>query len=112
MNEYEHLGSLFERMFSSQIFKNPGCRNCKDQFVELADISFCDFWDAQERKNEKIGNSCVIIRSEKAMHLFEDLLQERYINVVTELSENEVINTQPHIVKAKKKVIYTSKKNI
>src|SRR5699024_4597837 len=37
--EYPHNGSLFERMFSSQIFKNPGCRACKDHFAENADIS-------------------------------------------------------------------------
>lgn len=71
--EYVHNGSLFERMFSSQIFKNPGCRGCKDHFAEQAEISFCDFWNAEERKTESEGNSCVIIRSARADEYFSKI---------------------------------------
>ena len=44
-------------MFSSQIFKNPACRECHDHFAEYSDISFCDFWNEEERRKEKEGNS-------------------------------------------------------
>ena len=53
--EFDHLGSLFEVMFSSQIFKNPACRECHDHFAEYADISLCDFWNSEERIKEKEG---------------------------------------------------------
>lgn len=97
-----HQGSLFERMFSSQIFKNPGCRYCKDHFAENADISFCDFWDTKEMKNETEGNSCVIIRSVKAQKLFDALCQNKYIEVIREVSEAEIVKTQLNVLKAKK----------
>ncbi len=100
--EFVHTGSLFERMFSSQVFKNPGCRQCKDHFAEKADISFCDFWNEEESKTESEGNSCVIIRSKEAQDIFERMQQDSYIDVIRELSEFETVNTQMHVLKAKK----------
>jgi coenzyme F420-reducing hydrogenase beta subunit len=100
--EFKHPGSLFERMFSSQVFKNPGCRCCKDHFAEMADISFCDFWDQQELKAETVGNSCVILRSEEAERLMQLMQVDGYINVVRHLTEQEVAMTQMHVLKAKK----------
>lgn len=100
--DYAHNGSLFERMFSSQVFKNPGCRNCKDHFAEQADISFCDFWNEDERKSEHEGNSCVIVRSVKAHEIFYQMQQDGYVEVVRSLSETEIENGQMQILKAKK----------
>ncbi len=100
--EYVHNGSLFERMFSSQIFKNPGCRECKDHFAEQAEISFCDFWNDGERKTESEGNSCVIIRSERAEEYFNKTLEAGFVEIVRNLNENEVAKTQMHVLKAKK----------
>ena len=91
--EYVHNGSLFERMFSSQIFKNPGCRGCKDHFAEQAEISFCDFWNAEERKTESEGNSCVIIRSARADEYFNKMQKLGFIEVVRDLDEKEVADT-------------------
>ena len=99
--EYVHNGSLFERMFSSQIFKNPGCRGCKDHFAEQAEISFCDFWNAEERKTESEGNSCVIIRSARADEYFNKMQKLGFIEVVRDLDEKEVADTQMHALKAK-----------
>lgn len=100
--EKYHTGSLFERMFSSQIFKNPGCRKCSDHFAENADISFCDFWNIEEMSNEKIGNSCVIVRSEYGKQIFDDMISERVVSVVRELEKKEVIKSQYSVLKAKK----------
>ena len=102
VEEHSHLGSLYERMFSSQIFKNYGCVYCKDHFAEVAEISFCDFWNSKELEEERIGNSCVIVRSERAKEIFEDLIRQGYINIVRELKEEEVISTQLTVLKAKK----------
>ena len=106
--EYVHNGSLFERMFSSQIFKNPGCRGCKDHFAEQAEISFCDFWNAEERKTESEGNSCVIIRSARADEYFNKMQELGFIKVVRSLNEKEVADTQMHFLKAKKGKLHSS----
>ena len=106
--EYVHNGSLFERMFSSQIFKNPGCRGCKDHFAEQAEISFCDFWNAEERKTESEGNSCVIIRSARADEYFSKMQKLGFIEVVRDLDEKEVADTQMHALKAKKGKLHSS----
>lgn len=100
--EYSHLGSLFERMFSSQIFKNPACRVCNDHFVEDADISFCDYWNGNELKKERIGNSCTIIRTDRAHDIFNDMVQSGYIEIVHELTESDVIESQKMVLKVKK----------
>lgn len=100
--EFNHQGSLFERMFSSQIFKNPGCRYCMDHFAEEADISFCDFWDRQEMLSENEGNSCVIIRSEKADEIFLQMQGSGYVETIRELDEQAILHTQYPVLLAKK----------
>lgn len=100
--EYIHNGSLFERMFSSQIFKNPGCRNCIDHFAEDADISFCDFWNVDEMKSEHTGNSCVIIRSEELSTIFKEMIANGYVKVVRSLTKEELVSTQSSVLNAKK----------
>lgn len=107
---YAHNGSLFERMFSSQIFKNPGCRSCKDHFAEKSDISFCDFWNDKECESEHEGNSCVIVRSEKAQTIFQQMQQDGYVETVRELSEEEVENGQMQVLKAKKSNLHNTLK--
>lgn len=102
MVEQDHQLSLFEKMFSSQIFKNPGCRYCTDQFAEDADISFCDFWNREEMKKEHEGNSCVIVRSPRASMILSEMQETGYIKVVQRLSEQEVVDTQWHVLLAKK----------
>lgn len=106
--EYNHLGSPFEQMFSSQIFKNPGCRECRDHFAEQAEISFCDFWNAEERRTESEGNSCVIIRSKRAGEYFDKMQEAGFVEVVRSLNENEVAETQMHVLKAKKGTLHNS----
>ena len=103
--EFKHFGSLFEKMYSSQIFKNPACKYCKDHFAEKADISFCDFWDSDEIKHETLGNSAVIIRSVDAYNIFNQMEQEKYIKVKRDLEGNDLLNTQSHVVNAKKSLL-------
>lgn len=106
--EYIHNGSLFERMFSSQIFKNHGCRECRDHFAEQAEISFCDFWNTEERRTESEGNSCVIIRSKRAGEYFDKMQEAGFVDVVRSLNENELVETQMHVLKAKKGTLHNS----
>ncbi len=98
----KYINSLFDQMFTSQIFKNSGCHQCKDHFAECADISFCDFWNSQEMANETEGNSCVIIRNEEMKSAFSDLVQNGYVEEVKILSETEILQSQINVLKAKK----------
>jgi coenzyme F420 hydrogenase subunit beta len=100
--DFCHTGSLFERMFSSQVFKNPGCRQCKDHFAELADISFCDYWNQEEREREFIGNSCTIVRSNNGLEVIQQAIEFGYLEIVKNLDLEDVLNTQMHVLKAKK----------
>lgn len=97
-----HSGSLFERMFSSQIFKNTGCRYCKNHFAENADISFCDFWNKNEMASEQEGNSCVIVRTQRAHDLLQRMQDDNYIEIVRKLTEEEIEAGQMHVLKVKK----------
>lgn len=106
----KHTGSLFECMFSSQIFKNSACDKCYDHFAEESDISFCDFWSQDEMKNEKVGNSCVIARTDKASDIIKQMREEGYIDIVKELIAKEVIETQKSVLIAKKTEIRNSSK--
>lgn len=108
--EFRHTSSFFEKMFSSQIFKNPGCRNCRDHFAEYADISFCDFWDKEEMSNEKQGNSCVIVRSAKATEIFDRMVADNQVELVKMLTEESVIKTQLRVLKAKKGDLHSNRK--
>lgn len=108
--DFQHLGSLFERMFSSQIFKNPGCRFCTDHFAECADVSFCDFWSPEEVKTESNGNSCVIVRTQKAAAIIEEMISKRFITEVRTPTECETIQTQLTALKTKKTNIHDMKK--
>lgn len=103
--ENNHSGSLFERMFSSQVFKNPACRECHDHFAEKADISLCDFWDTKELAEERIGHSCVIIRNSRAESIFSSAVKDNYISIYKELNDDEVINSQRQIINVKKELI-------
>lgn len=104
-----HQGSLFERMFSSQVFKIKGCRLCQDHFAEEADISFCDYWNADEMKVEHIGNSCVIIRNKLAHRIFNNMLLKGYVEIVKELTMKEIINSQLTVLKVKKGTVKETK---
>lgn len=92
--EQTHQKSYFEKMFSSWIFKNKACLNCNDQFASAADISFFDFWNKEEMKNEHIGNSAVIIRTDFAEKHFINSVKENYIEIQKKISEKDAINTQ------------------
>ncbi len=94
VKETPHSKSDFEKLFSSQIFKNPACYNCNDQFATCADISLFDFWNKDEMKNEKTGNSAVIIRNDKAEKIFNGAINLNYIETVKIISEEDAVKTQ------------------
>lgn len=98
-----HLHSNFNAIFSSQVYKNIGCRQCHEQFAEEADISFFDFWNQKEIQTEHIGKSGTIIRTTNGKKLFENALKKNYLEINLKLSEEDVINSQFWVILMKKK---------
>lgn len=66
------------------------------------------FWNAEERRTESEGNSCVIIRSARADEYFNKMQELGYVEVVRNLDEKEVVETQMHVLKAKKGKLHSS----
>ncbi len=102
----KHLESLFSQLYKSQVFRNPACLQCNDQFAEDSDISFFDFWNSKEQQRERIGNSGIIVRSTNAAIYLEDMFRKNYIDVVGCISEKDVIKSQAWPVLLKKKRYY------
>lgn len=103
IQEQEHYISDFNSIYSSQVYRNRGCRFCHDQFAEEADISFFDFWNSKEVEEEQKGKSGTIIRTEKAEKIVDELNDKKRINLYRRLSECEVIECQEWIILLKKK---------
>lgn len=103
IQEQEHYISDFNAIYSSQVYRNRGCRFCHDQFAEEADISFFDFWNSEEVKEERQGKSGTIIRTEKAETVMNELIRRKRIGKYRNLAEQEIIECQEWVVLLKKK---------
>lgn len=64
---------LWNKMFASRLFTPNRCMLCRDSTGELADISFGDPW-LDRFKDEKIGKSILICRSQEGRRLIEHAL--------------------------------------
>lgn len=110
--ETPHNKSDFEKIYSSQIFRRKSCLDCYDHFAENADISLFDFWNSKEMKNEKIGNSAVIIRSDKGEKIIKDAVEKNYIEIQISLTEQEALETQQSPLYFKKNKPYKKRAKI
>jgi colanic acid/amylovoran biosynthesis protein len=100
-----HLESFFSTLYTSQIFRNPACLQCNDQFAEQSDISFFDYWNLRELQREKYGNSGIIVRSENALEYLEEMIQKKYIEIKEQLRERDIVEAQgwPILLKKQEK---------
>jgi len=102
ITKQEHYHSDFNAIYSSQVYRNRGCRYCHDQFAEEADISFFDFWNSKEVREEKYGKTGTIVRTEKGEKILRELEADKRLCISGELKEEEVIDCQEWIVLLKK----------
>lgn len=101
--EQEHYRSDFNSIYSSQIYRAKGCRYCHDQFAEEADISCFDFWNDDELKNETVGKTGVIIRTDRGKTIIDSLIDKGRIAISKDLSATDVSQSQLWILLLKKK---------
>lgn len=65
---------------NAYFFMNEGCFSCKDQFNEMADISFGDVW-LPGMKHKKIKYTGCIVRSQKAKELLQQAKDRQRIQL-------------------------------
>lgn len=106
--ETAHGKSYFGAMFTSQLFRRYGCRFCPSHFAEESDLTFFDFWDDEEMKTEKLGNSVCVVRSELGQELYQGSITSGYLEEVRALDEAEAVATQCIPLKYKSKRPYSS----
>ncbi len=93
--------SEFGAVYNSYIYACQGCMLCNDYFAEYADISCGDPWGKTQYNENYIGQTVVIIRSERAMLLVEEAEKAGVIEV-----EDYDLNS---VIKGHIKEIYNKK---
>jgi coenzyme F420 hydrogenase subunit beta len=93
--------SSYWNIIGSDYFTPEGCLTCSDHLSELADISFGDAW-LPEFKNDKLGTSIIISRTEKGCDL---LKKAKNAISISPLKIQRIISSQIIQLYLKKKII-------
>lgn len=89
-------------LFSSLFFAPLACATCSDATNELSDISFGDAW-LPELRNDKVGKSIAITRTEVGEKLMREALLKKKIGVI-QVSGKKVIQSQRGLLQKKTKL--------
>ena len=73
-------------------FEQQKCTRCKDQYAFDADISFGDIWN-REMKGERIKHTCCVIRSERALDVYERAVEQGVITS-THMTARDMVRGQ------------------
>lgn len=84
--------SSYGAALNSYIFTNSGCLLCDDYFAEKADVSFGDPWGHAQYNDDYLGETVVIVRSEKAEKLIREAIEGNVITATTLDYESVVSN--------------------
>lgn len=84
INGEEYAGSLFQDRFCRMYFKNyilrPSCHSCKFCTVDRSsDFTIGDFWGIEKVRqdlNDGMGNSMMILHTEKAKRIWEEVRED------------------------------------
>ncbi len=98
------LGTWWSEIFGGSFFSHYYCTLCSDLLNEMADISFADAYLPETMKNDKVGTSIVVTRTNKGKELIKLAASSNEIKVSTITSEN-VIQSQLFMTLFKKRNI-------
>ncbi|MHA1272451.1 MAG: Coenzyme F420 hydrogenase/dehydrogenase, beta subunit C-terminal domain [Promethearchaeota archaeon] len=97
---------LWEKVFHCGLFTPIRCVLCNDLSSELADLSFGDAWLPEIIKEDNIGTSIVISRTDLGENLLKMGVMEKKINI-KEISHKKVFQSQKGYSYIKKVNIYS-----
>lgn len=89
------------KFIGSALFTSTGCLACSDSTSELSDLSFGDAW-LPEFKNNKVGESIVISRTQRGEEILKKAKKEKAIQF-NSISSKKVISSQITTLYLKKK---------
>lgn len=92
---------VYWKFIGSALFTSTGCLTCNDCTSELADISFGDAW-LPEFKDDKIGRSIIISRTQKGEEILQRAKKEKVIQL-NPISSKKIISSQIVMFYLKKK---------
>ena len=85
--------SLWSEIFGGYFFTPYYCTLCDDHLNEMSDISFADAWLSEVIRNDKVGTSVVVTRTQKGEELIKESVSNKWIEVST-LTADDVIRSQ------------------
>jgi coenzyme F420-reducing hydrogenase beta subunit len=98
---FHNNNSKWLDIFHSQVFTLNRCFSCKDTFGMLADFTIADPWLERYVKNDKIGSSITVAHNENAEKLILDMIENKKLDLVEEISNDETIFSQKGTIQKK-----------
>lgn len=92
--------------FLSNLFLRHSCYTCKKESYKAADITIGDFWGISKTRPDipsKHGVSCVIVRSQKGVQVFEKL--QKYLETYP-VQYSDILISNPSLQSPAKKPFY------
>jgi len=86
--------SIWFDIFHSQVFTLKCCFHCADTFGLKADVTVADPWLKKYIQNDKEGSSLVMLHSERGRELMTEMLENRYLAKVEDVSRETVLLSQ------------------
>ncbi len=108
---FHNNNSKWIDVFHSQIFTLDKCFSCVDTFGLKADISVADPWLDRYVQKDHIGSSIVIAHTNLGETIITQMIQEKMLTLVEEVSIEETILSQRGTL-VKKYIFRQYKKNI
>ena len=96
-----YLGLQHMAAYGFRQFRPWRCITCCDHAAELADVSFCDPWLPSYIKQERVGRTFVLARSEKGEGIVEAAAAAGRL-VADEVPIEDVIESQIQLLRSKK----------
>ncbi len=98
------LATWWSEIFGGSFFSHHYCTLCSDLLNEMSDISFADAYLPETMKNDKVGTSIVVTRTDKGEELIKAAASSNEIEVFT-LTPEDVVQSQLFMALFKKRNI-------
>ncbi|PKL70600.1 MAG: 4Fe-4S ferredoxin [Methanomicrobiales archaeon HGW-Methanomicrobiales-1] len=95
-----HRNDGISEAWGNRWFTQNACNYCDDIFAECADVSFMDAW-LPEYASDPLGTNLIIVRSQRALEIFQGAIMNHAINV-DEISIGDVVQSQEGVIAVKR----------